>query len=69
MVLKEILYKVALEVVHGSTEIEVNNIHFDSRKIENKVFSASSRPSKRIANVAFDGTWCKFSFEFSSSID
>jgi UDP-N-acetylmuramoyl-L-alanyl-D-glutamate--2,6-diaminopimelate ligase len=41
MVLKEILYKVALEVVHGSTEIEVNNIHFDSRKIEsNDVFVA-----------------------------
>jgi UDP-N-acetylmuramoyl-L-alanyl-D-glutamate--2,6-diaminopimelate ligase len=41
MVLKEILYKVALEVVHGSTEIGVNNIHFDSRKIEsNDVFVA-----------------------------
>ncbi|SFA77838.1 UDP-N-acetylmuramoylalanyl-D-glutamate--2,6-diaminopimelate ligase [Flavobacterium swingsii] len=34
MVLKEILYKVALEVVHGSTDVAVNNIHFDSRKIE-----------------------------------
>jgi UDP-N-acetylmuramoyl-L-alanyl-D-glutamate--2,6-diaminopimelate ligase len=34
MILKEILYKVAIEVVHGSTDIEVNNIHFDSRKIE-----------------------------------
>ncbi|WP_310554729.1 UDP-N-acetylmuramoyl-L-alanyl-D-glutamate--2,6-diaminopimelate ligase [Flavobacterium sp.] len=34
MILKEILYKVALEVVHGSTDVEVNNIHFDSRKIE-----------------------------------
>ncbi|WP_395077597.1 UDP-N-acetylmuramoyl-L-alanyl-D-glutamate--2,6-diaminopimelate ligase [Flavobacterium sp.] len=41
MVLKEILYKVALEIVHGSTDVEVNNIHFDSRKIEaNDVFVA-----------------------------
>ena len=41
MVLKEILYKVALEIVHGSTDVEVNSIHFDSRKIEaNDVFVA-----------------------------
>jgi UDP-N-acetylmuramoyl-L-alanyl-D-glutamate--2,6-diaminopimelate ligase len=41
MLLKEILYKVALEAVHGSTDVEVNNIHFDSRKIElNDVFVA-----------------------------
>jgi UDP-N-acetylmuramoyl-L-alanyl-D-glutamate--2,6-diaminopimelate ligase len=41
MILKEILYKVALETVHGSTEVNVNNIHFDSRKIElNDVFVA-----------------------------
>ena len=38
MVLKEILYKVALEAVHGSTDVEVNNIHFDSRKIELTMF-------------------------------
>jgi UDP-N-acetylmuramoyl-L-alanyl-D-glutamate--2,6-diaminopimelate ligase len=35
MNLKEILYKVAIDAVHGSTDVEVNNIHFDSRKIEN----------------------------------
>ncbi|WP_136668526.1 UDP-N-acetylmuramoyl-L-alanyl-D-glutamate--2,6-diaminopimelate ligase [Flavobacterium sp. H122] len=35
MDLKEILYKVAIDAVHGSTDVEVNNIHFDSRKIEN----------------------------------
>ena len=41
MVLKEILYKVALEIVHGSTDVQVNAIHFDSRKIElNDVFVA-----------------------------
>ena len=41
MILKEILYKVAIEAVHGSTEVEVNAIHFDSRKIEsNNVFVA-----------------------------
>jgi len=41
MILKEILYKVAIEVVHGSTEVDVNAIHFDSRKIEsNDVFVA-----------------------------
>ncbi|GAA4765458.1 MULTISPECIES: UDP-N-acetylmuramoyl-L-alanyl-D-glutamate--2,6-diaminopimelate ligase [Flavobacterium] len=34
MKLKEVLYKVAIEAVHGSTEVEVNAIHFDSRKIE-----------------------------------
>ena len=41
MLLKEILYKVALETVHGTTDVAVNNIHFDSRKIEsNDVFVA-----------------------------
>lgn len=41
MNLKEILYKVAIDAVHGSTDVEVNNIHFDSRKIEsNDVFIA-----------------------------
>ena len=41
MLLKEILYKVALETVHGSTDVAVINIHFDSRKIEsNDVFVA-----------------------------
>ncbi len=41
MILKDILYKVAIEAVHGSTDVEVNNIHFDSRKIEsNDVFVA-----------------------------
>ncbi len=34
MKLKEVLYKVAIEAVHGSTEVEVNAIHFDSRKIQ-----------------------------------
>ena len=41
MLLKEILYKVALEIVHGSTDVEVNTIQFDSRKVEsNDVFVA-----------------------------
>lgn len=34
MKLKEVLYKVAIEAVHGSTDVEINAIHFDSRKIE-----------------------------------
>lgn len=34
MKLKEVLYKVAIEAVQGSTDVEVNAIHFDSRKIE-----------------------------------
>ncbi|WP_396211589.1 UDP-N-acetylmuramoyl-L-alanyl-D-glutamate--2,6-diaminopimelate ligase [Flavobacterium sp.] len=39
--LKDILYKVAIEAVNGSTEILVNKIEFDSRKIqENDVFVA-----------------------------
>lgn len=33
MILKDILYKVAIEAVKGSTEAEVNKIEFDSRKI------------------------------------
>jgi UDP-N-acetylmuramoyl-L-alanyl-D-glutamate--2,6-diaminopimelate ligase len=41
IVLKEIVYKVAIEAVKGSTEIAVNKIEFDSRKIEtNDVFVA-----------------------------
>lgn len=40
-ILKNILYKVAIDAVKGSTEIAVNNIDFDSRKIEeNDVFIA-----------------------------
>ena len=39
--LKEILYKVSIEAVHGSTEIAVQKIEFDSRKIQaNDVFIA-----------------------------
>jgi UDP-N-acetylmuramoyl-L-alanyl-D-glutamate--2,6-diaminopimelate ligase len=39
--LKDILYKVAIEVVKGSTDVTVNKIEFDSRKIqENDVFVA-----------------------------
>jgi UDP-N-acetylmuramoyl-L-alanyl-D-glutamate--2,6-diaminopimelate ligase len=36
MKLKDILYKVAIEAVRGSTEISVNKIDFDSRKIADK---------------------------------
>lgn len=32
--LKDILYKVSLEAVHGSTEVAISKIEFDSRKIE-----------------------------------
>lgn len=40
-VLKDILYKVAIEAVKGPTDIVVNKIEFDSRKIElNDVFVA-----------------------------
>jgi UDP-N-acetylmuramoyl-L-alanyl-D-glutamate--2,6-diaminopimelate ligase len=39
--LKDILYKVSIEAVKGSTEASVNKIEFDSRKIElNNVFVA-----------------------------
>lgn len=34
IILKDILYKVAIEAVKGSTEIAIHNIDFDSRKIE-----------------------------------
>lgn len=40
-ILKDILYKVAIEAVNGSTEIAINKMDFDSRKIEkNDVFIA-----------------------------
>ncbi|WP_414000189.1 UDP-N-acetylmuramoyl-L-alanyl-D-glutamate--2,6-diaminopimelate ligase [Flavobacterium sp. W1B] len=34
IILKDILYKVAIEVVHGATDISIGKIDFDSRKIE-----------------------------------
>ncbi|MDI1316452.1 UDP-N-acetylmuramoyl-L-alanyl-D-glutamate--2,6-diaminopimelate ligase [Flavobacterium sp.] len=41
IILKDILYKVGIEAVKGSTEMTVNKIEFDSRKIqENDVFVA-----------------------------
>lgn len=33
-ILKDILYKVSIEAVNGSTDIAINKIEFDSRKIE-----------------------------------
>ena len=40
-ILKEILYKVAIEAVQGSTDVAVNKMNFDSRKIEsNNIFVA-----------------------------
>jgi UDP-N-acetylmuramoyl-L-alanyl-D-glutamate--2,6-diaminopimelate ligase len=40
-ILKDILYKVAIEAVNGSTEIAIDKMDFDSRKIEkNDVFVA-----------------------------
>jgi hypothetical protein len=39
IILKDILYKVAIEAVSGSKEVAVHKIEFDSRKIEvNDVF-------------------------------
>ncbi|MEN8816714.1 MAG: UDP-N-acetylmuramoyl-L-alanyl-D-glutamate--2,6-diaminopimelate ligase [Nonlabens sp.] len=35
MNLKDILYKVSLDVVIGATDVDVNDIHFDSRAIQN----------------------------------
>lgn len=41
IVLKDILYKVHIEAVQGATDIAINKIEFDSRKIElNDVFVA-----------------------------
>jgi UDP-N-acetylmuramoyl-L-alanyl-D-glutamate--2,6-diaminopimelate ligase len=34
IILKDILYKVAIEAVSGSKEVAVHKIEFDSRKIE-----------------------------------
>ena len=39
--LKDLLYKVAIEAVHGSTDIAISKIEFDSRKVEfNDLFVA-----------------------------
>ena len=41
--LKDILFKVAIESVKGTTDLEVNALHFDSRKVAaNDVFFAIS---------------------------
>ena len=41
IILKEIIYKVAIEAIKGSTDIAINKMEFDSRKIEtNDVFVA-----------------------------
>lgn len=41
IILKDILWKVAIEAVHGSTDVAIEKIEFDSRKIaENDVFIA-----------------------------
>ena len=41
LILKDIIYKVAIEAVKGSTDIAINKMDFDSRKIEaNDVFVA-----------------------------
>lgn len=41
IILKDILYKVAIESVHGSTEMAIEKIEFDSRKVnENDIFVA-----------------------------
>jgi UDP-N-acetylmuramoyl-L-alanyl-D-glutamate--2,6-diaminopimelate ligase len=41
MLLKDLLYKVSIEAVLGSTDVSINKIEFDSRKIEfNDVFVA-----------------------------
>ncbi len=41
IILKEIIYKVGIEAVKGSTDIAINKIEFDSRKIEaNDIFVA-----------------------------
>ena len=43
IILKDILYKVSLEAVVGNTNVAVNDIHFDSRKVSlNDVFVAIS---------------------------
>lgn len=49
ILLKDILYKVTIEKVVGSTSVAINNLHFDSRKVSlNDVFVA-------IRGVASDG--------------
>ena len=41
IILKEIIYKVAIEAVKGSTDIAINKMDFDSRNIvDNDVFVA-----------------------------
>ena len=44
-ILKDILYKVAIEAVKGSTDIAINKMDFDSRKIENNDIFVAIRGS------------------------
>jgi UDP-N-acetylmuramoyl-L-alanyl-D-glutamate--2,6-diaminopimelate ligase len=46
IVLREIVYKVSIEVVKGSTDIAINTIHFDSRKIGAKDLFIAIRGSQ-----------------------
>lgn len=48
-ILKDILYKVAVKAIHGSTQIEIKSIQFDSRKVnKNDMFVAQK-------GLIFDG--------------
>jgi hypothetical protein len=38
IILKDILYKVAIEAVMGSTDMAIRKIDFDSRKLVRKMF-------------------------------
>jgi UDP-N-acetylmuramoyl-L-alanyl-D-glutamate--2,6-diaminopimelate ligase len=40
--LKDILYKVAIEAVQGSTDVAVNKMNFDSRKSNQMMFCGYS---------------------------
>ena len=42
MILKQILYKTPIEAVHGSTDVDVSKIHFDSRKIKENDLSTTN---------------------------
>ena len=42
-VLKDILYKVPITAVIGNTNIDINAIQFDSRKIEEQTLFCSSK--------------------------
>ena len=47
--LKDILFKIAIEAVNGTTDVKINSIAFDSRKVEERTLFIAQK------GLLFDG--------------